>query len=705
MGLVAQDYHYESESNAFFAQTGYMTDRWKVAYNNFVKGSKNNSLWNSYDFIMFHTAPTASVALRNLKNPSDTLGTNVSSMAWDFYGLQGNGSSSYLNTNFNPSTDASNITATNCAFGVYQRTSTAETSKAAFGLRNGSSVGLFLNTQNSTNVYQASLWSSLSTIGTSTDGSGLQYVYRSDNTIFNVGRNGSQQTTSAKASSGFVNGNIYVGSSNNNGTAANFSANQYALSFAVKGDIDFTIFTTLVNNFLSDAIEAYIGDLMDSYKSALTAQSGSLNATELGAARVVYRYLLSNNMWTDTIDFGFCCLGGNLNSALIKNKSFGSITNNNFVSGDYNTTYGINTTSNTTKYLQTGITPTSVGLSKNNICAMVYRTTEPVVATNSFMMGLNNASGFNEMSIGYEVGMDSNKDQVPTTVGMIGVTSTGTTATPYFDLTQVIDDFTPGALAFNTEITLFKGTRSGIDRFTDGGLGFWYVGHGITKVKYIAFTQVIYTFLETIGRRATGSDQVNCGDSVTMGSFATTTANTYSRKLAVHNGLREANFGLGGTRLQDHSSGARDFMERYTEIANYRVGTNYSDGRVHLQYLINDMSLDSDPNGTTATANACRDAYITAINYIHGTLGVPLANITLGGPGYTTVHNDTKRALYTAKARESAVTTGIKFCDINQAMIDTGVPTTFLDGGVGVHPNDLGHDKYYQVILTANFVS
>ncbi len=447
------------------------------------------------------------------------------------------------------------------------------------------------------------------------------------------------------------------------------------------------------------SIDVQVENLMKPYLLAVNNRGGSLNYLEKKELHAFYRYLIENNYLSDIVDFGVC-LGGNLGASLISNKRIASLDNHNFVFNDYVHSTGPTLTSNSNKYLGTGIIPTQFGLSENDICAMVYRTTEPVVTTNSYMMGMNNASGFNDMSIGFDVGMGTSIRTSPTCVGMIGITSLNSICTPYFDLTQVMDDFTPASVAFDTEITLFKGKRSGIDRFTAGGLGFWLIGAGITKARYIALTKAVYIFLENIGRRAAGSDFVICGDSVTLGSDSTYPGVRYSRLLANYYGLREANFGLGGTRLRNHNTNVRDFEERYTELANYRIGNNYPDGRIHLQYLINDMTLDSDDNGTLATANACRDAYVTIINYIKNVLGVPRENISLGAPGYTTVHNDTKRALYCSKAQEAAQLANIKFCNPNQKAIDGGNPSQYMSDGL--HPNNLGHkEEYFETILTA----
>lgn len=697
---------YDPAAATLFAAAGSMSLHWETAYDNLFARIREQIGISKMKALWIYKAPNETTGKLNIFNPGSNTASPVASPVWDYQGYKLNGTSQYLNSNYKPVASGS-FSKTNCAFFGWSVTSSAA-NQCLIGARAGTagtSLGIFLNPRTAGNIYNFNCNTDLSTGGANTDASGLYVVYRTDNTNFKVNKNGVDVATAADAANDFLDLNLFLGASNNNGTAGNYSPNQLMLNGVCDGDVPLDVLYEILEQFNAEANEAIANDLMTAYVAALAAQGGSLSATEYSAKRDLYKFILDNNYYSDIIDFGVM-LGGNLNASLVKSKYpsgvAGSLANTNFVSGDYSATLGINTATNTNKLLQTGIIPTAHGLSKDNITVMVYRSTEPVVTNNSFMMGLNNASGETELKLGYDVGMISNTGRSPICVGMLGLTSTGTVSA-YFDRTLVIDAFTAPTAAYDTEITLFKAKRSGTDRFTPGGIILHLVAKGMTTGRYMALNQRFYDFFEEIGRRTAGSDFVICGDSVTLGSDATTAALRYSRLLAEDAGLREANFGLSGTRLRDRSTTARDFMERLPELANYRIGTNYPLGKVHMQYLINDMTLDSEDNGTQATADSCRDAYNTAIDYIHGTLGVPLANISIGTFGYTTTHNNTKRSMYVAAARASAVAKGVKFADSNQAFIDTGTPEDLLSDPL--HPNDDGHQLHYITNKAANFVS
>ena len=90
-------------------------------------------LGGAFDFIHFLDIGLEEAAKLNWANDTFNI-TNVDSVVFDTVGATGNGTDSYLNTNYNPSTDGVNYTLNNASFGVYSKTDRAySTSLIAMG--------------------------------------------------------------------------------------------------------------------------------------------------------------------------------------------------------------------------------------------------------------------------------------------------------------------------------------------------------------------------------------------------------------------------------------------------------------------------------------------------------------------------------------------------------------------------------------------
>jgi len=103
----------------------------KVTMDNLVRGLKATGIWNSLDLLYVLANENTSVALLNWKNPSTFAPTPTNSPVFEANrGYTGNGSSSYLATTWNFSTNAVQFTQNSAMIGVWNRTPTPLTTGA-----------------------------------------------------------------------------------------------------------------------------------------------------------------------------------------------------------------------------------------------------------------------------------------------------------------------------------------------------------------------------------------------------------------------------------------------------------------------------------------------------------------------------------------------------------------------------------------------
>jgi hypothetical protein len=83
----------------------------QTAYNNFIVGLKSAGIWSLFDVIYLFAAADQTAALVNLVNPGTFNATTVSSLTFTAYqGFTSNGTSSYVTSNFTPSSQGVNYT-------------------------------------------------------------------------------------------------------------------------------------------------------------------------------------------------------------------------------------------------------------------------------------------------------------------------------------------------------------------------------------------------------------------------------------------------------------------------------------------------------------------------------------------------------------------------------------------------------------------
>jgi len=248
----------DNYSDVYDAFTNKPNAATKSAQQNFVNSITSAGIWEKLDGLwVFAThSNDDGEALINWVSPSGTAATAVNSPTFTQYeGIETNGTNSYINLQYNPTTDATNFKQNDGVIGAYSNTNTENNGDWDMGAVDGSngwSAMLFY--ASGVNIGRINCLSSIS--GVETDGSGLLAVIRRANDEIVNNKNGVDVISSVLiASAGITNRDFYVGCLNN-GTPAYHSNRQYGMAF--------------VGGALSEAEMASFYSAYNTYKTAIT---------------------------------------------------------------------------------------------------------------------------------------------------------------------------------------------------------------------------------------------------------------------------------------------------------------------------------------------------------------------------------------------------------------------------------------------------
>lgn len=165
-------------------------------------------------------------------------------------GFTGDGSSAYIDCNWNPSACGSQYTQNSGNGGIYIRNNIDE-NKYVFGVNDGSNY-LRLQPRNSGNAAWSINDNGTNDTGANTDSRGLFIVNRTASDARAAYRNNSELANDSQASTGLPNKNVFVLATDNNGEAASYCTDQ-ASFFCAGVELNNTDRTNLLN-----AIETYM---------------------------------------------------------------------------------------------------------------------------------------------------------------------------------------------------------------------------------------------------------------------------------------------------------------------------------------------------------------------------------------------------------------------------------------------------------------
>jgi len=231
-GLIAsQIASFDADAVAFFGRVttagGTLSATEKAAVNTLVVDMKAAGIWTLQKAIYPMVGASAAACAQNLKSSSFT-GTFSSGWTFASTGVTGNGTSAYMNTGLNTSTD---LTLSTNHYSYYSRSSSVVAVTVEMGVFQSSA---FVHLRAAVN-YVAGGVSSLASFTTTLTSAGFWLGSKTANNSRKAIYNGSVQATNTTTdTTSYPNLQVYIGARNDSGSAAVFSDKQCA--FASIGD-------------------------------------------------------------------------------------------------------------------------------------------------------------------------------------------------------------------------------------------------------------------------------------------------------------------------------------------------------------------------------------------------------------------------------------------------------------------------------------
>ncbi len=233
----------------------------KLRLTTFVKALKTGlsitDLNDVFDAMYILAGETAESSLRNLvRNAYHATMVNSPSFT-AFEGFTGNGVTSYIRSNYNPSVNGVNFVLNNAAIGVYSRTN-SDSNGVAIGARDGVPNDILLLQRFGNKFYgRINNGEGKGVVNNNTDSSGLFMVTRYGSLSTNIVGYRNKTTLNAvgvgnPVSTDIPNAEIYIGALNVNGIVNNISIRQHSLAFFSKH------ITSAMRDVIVDSFEAYM---------------------------------------------------------------------------------------------------------------------------------------------------------------------------------------------------------------------------------------------------------------------------------------------------------------------------------------------------------------------------------------------------------------------------------------------------------------
>lgn len=248
-----QSSDYDSNAQSWFERlTVQPSLAWKTAFNTMIVGMKADGNFSLLDRFWIFATEQQQHARVSVANPGSTNITEANAPTWTAnQGYTGNGTTSYLDLNYTPSSQGVNYLLSNSAVMCYSRTSVAAGTVIETGGRDAAD-GLLLGTYFTGGFirYRGNALAGVSSSATVADSTGMDAGYRTDATNVNFFRNGAVVGVPvANASTNRPPVSMYALGFNAAGTAANFSTKQLSCVAYGSGSINQATFYTRFQTF------------------------------------------------------------------------------------------------------------------------------------------------------------------------------------------------------------------------------------------------------------------------------------------------------------------------------------------------------------------------------------------------------------------------------------------------------------------------
>jgi hypothetical protein len=216
-----------------------------------IVGLKNDGVWTKLDRLWILAAEDEPSALTDMVALDLATTVNSPSFTADD-GYLGNGSSNYISSTYNPTTDATNYALNAATFGAWMFTPDYAFPAVALGAVDGSNFIIQILGAGGSS-FQLTVNASGGTVNIS-GAAGLFHGVRTSSTEINFYRNGSGKQTNSSSSSGTIpNLTQFILCRNNNGPAGEFSVNRLSAAFygGSMDDTDVSNFYDRMRNYMT----------------------------------------------------------------------------------------------------------------------------------------------------------------------------------------------------------------------------------------------------------------------------------------------------------------------------------------------------------------------------------------------------------------------------------------------------------------------
>ena len=257
----------DADADAYFARVtaagGTLTQTEKDAVTALVLSLKADSLWTLMKAVYPMVGSSAAACAQNLKSSSNTA---AFTSGWTFAsaGINGNGASAYMNTNFNPTTE---LSFANAHISIYKNSGTISATDKVNGVYDigGNTVSFSLSPDRSTSVFtsgELGYYFSPSVIvsgDANLQGNGFYVVARNANNFVRMTKNNTNTATNTNASTltNYPNDTFWLGATHQASVATPQAPNEFRYTFLSFG---FYLDATQTNSFYS-AVQTFQNSL------------------------------------------------------------------------------------------------------------------------------------------------------------------------------------------------------------------------------------------------------------------------------------------------------------------------------------------------------------------------------------------------------------------------------------------------------------
>ncbi len=284
--------------NAVVAAGGTVSGARLYVVSNLIASLKAAGIWTKLDRIWLHAAENATQALYDLKARAAATAVNSPTFTID-RGYAGNGTTSYLDSNFNASTAGGNFTQNDAGMGVWVVTSPGANGGCVIGANNSSYSRIILNSVAGTRETEINSSASLAASNVAVH-TGFVHASRTGANAQAGYLNAASERTGAQASTALLNQTHKIlANVTSGGTLGQWSTAQVGASFigASLAGLELAFYTALRTYMTALGISSHDSDAT-AWGAAVFTAGGALSAGRFGTVNTLVESLKSGGAWS-----------------------------------------------------------------------------------------------------------------------------------------------------------------------------------------------------------------------------------------------------------------------------------------------------------------------------------------------------------------------------------------------------------------------